>query len=186
METGTDIEQRVRRLEDIEELHQLVARYGQVVDDRDIEALGELYTADAVFDSRSGPLTGREAVLGYYRTQLASYGVTYHYPHSHVVDITGPDTAQGTVHAHAELAIDDQAVIVALRYTDTYRREAGRWRFRHRHAQQLYGLPLAELATRMGGVDRKHWPGTAAGPADIPETLPSWQSFWAGAQTGGG
>jgi uncharacterized protein (TIGR02246 family) len=181
---GTDLERRLQRLEDIEELRQLVARYGQYVDDRDLDALGDLYTADAVFDSRSGPLTGRGAVLDYYRTQLASYGVTYHYPHSQVVEITGPDTAQGTVHAHAELAIDGKAFIIALRYSDTYRREDGRWRFHHRRAQQLYGLPLAELADRMGDVDRKQWPGTPAAAADIPETLESWQSFWAGHERG--
>lgn len=173
-----DLRVQLRRLQDRAELNELVVRYGQLVDDRDLEGLAQLYTHDAVFDSREGPAIGRDAVIDYYRRQLRSYGVTYHYVHGHVIDDLGEDTATGTAHAHAELAIEGTTVVIALRYADTYRREDGRWRFHHRRAQQLYGLPLSDLPHRLGDRDRKHWPGTDAGPADLPESLPSWQRFW--------
>ena len=128
-----DLRRTVRRLADRQELADLVARYGRYVDDRDLDAVAELYTADCTFDSRDGPMHGRDAVIDYYRAQLSSYTVTYHYPHSHTVDFVDDDSATGIVQAHAELAIGGEAVIVALRYTDEYRREDGAWKVAHRH-----------------------------------------------------
>ena len=171
------VEQRLRRVEDRFELAELVARYGQLLDDRDLEGVAQLYAADATFDSLSGPVTGREAVVGYYADRLGAGGVTYHYPHSQVLSFTGDDDATGVVHAHAEMAIDGKAFVVALRYLDEYRRDGGSWRFHSRRAQQLYALPLDEMATGMSDPMRKRWPGTPPAPADIPEPLPSWQAF---------
>ena len=45
---------RVQRLEDREEIHELIARYGRAVDDRDWDALRAQYTPDAIFDSAVG------------------------------------------------------------------------------------------------------------------------------------
>jgi uncharacterized protein (TIGR02246 family) len=168
----------VQRLADRQELADLVARYGRCVDDRDLDAVADMFTSDATFDSRSGPVAGRAAVLDYYRKQLLSYTVTYHYAHSQTVDFLDDDTATGVVQAHAELAIDGRGVQVALRYTDEYRREDGRWRFRSRRAQQLYGLPMDELGRSLGDETRKRWPGAEPGPADIPESLPTYRAFF--------
>lgn len=178
MTPDDELRAQVQRLQDRAELNELVVRYGQLVDDRDLDGLGQLYTHDAVFDSREGPAVGRAAVIDYYRRQLRAYGVTYHYVHGHVIDDLAEDTASGTAHAHAELAIDGSAFVIALRYADSYRREDGRWRFHHRVARQLYALPLSELPHRLGDRDRKHWPRTDAAPADLPEPLASWQRFW--------
>ncbi len=56
-----DLEARIRRLEDRAELGELVAFYGRLLDDRDVDGLAALYTSDAVFDSTDGPMTGRDA-----------------------------------------------------------------------------------------------------------------------------
>lgn len=174
---GDDLETRIRRLEDRAELSELVAVYGRLLDDRDIDGVAALYTADAVFDSTDGPMTGRDAVLGYYRRQLDRYGMTYHYPHSHTIEFTGDDTATGVVSAHAELAIIPTPFVVALRYLDDYRREEGRWRFVSRRALQLYAAPLADLPDVLAGTLRRRWPGTEPTEADIPEKLASWQAY---------
>jgi uncharacterized protein (TIGR02246 family) len=173
-----ELQRTVRRIADRQELADLVARYGRYVDDRDLDAVGRLYTSDCEFESREGPLRGRDAVIEYYRAQLASYTITYHYPHSQTVDFVDDATATGVVQAHAELAIGGTGVIVALRYTDEYRREDGAWRFRSRHAQQLYGMPMDELAARLGDDARKRWPGSDPAPADIPESLPTYRAFF--------
>ena len=172
-----DMAERLRALEDRVELQELVAEYGRAIDDRDLASLAELYTEDAVFDSTAGPVTGREAVLEYYRGQLDRYGMTYHYPHSHSITITGPDSATGVVSAHAELAIGETPFVVALRYLDDYRREGGRWRFRERRALQLYAAALADLPDVLGGTLRRRWPGTEPTPADLPEGLASFQAY---------
>lgn len=172
-----DLESRIRRLEDRAELQELVAIYGRVIDDRDIDGIADLYTDDAVFDSTDGPLSGREDVIAYYRRQLGRYGMSYHYPHSHTITFTGPDSATGVVSAHAELAIIPTPFVVALRYLDEYRREGGRWLFVSRRALQLYAAPLAELPDVLAGTMRRRWPGTEPSEADIPEQLPTWQAF---------
>lgn len=172
-----DLESRIRLLEDRAELQELVAVYGRRIDDRDIDGIADLYTDDAMFDSTDGPITGREPVIAYYRRQLDRYGMTYHYPHSHTITFTGPDTATGVVSAHAELAIIPTPFVVALRYIDEYRREDGHWKFVSRRALQLYAAPLAELPDVLAGTLRRRWPGTEPAEADIPEQLPTWQAY---------
>ena len=163
----TDLEARIRNLEDRVELGDLIARYGRYVDDRDYEALGTLYSHDAVFDTVGGPKTGHQAVLDYYRERLALFGPTYHYPHTQEITFTSADQAEGLVCAHAELAIDGEAVWVAIRYDDRYVREDGRWLFRERAVNFLYVMRLSELPHTMGHELRKRWPGTDPEPADL-------------------
>lgn len=183
MATDDDLQARIRRLEDRAELEELVAVYGRRIDDRDVDGIAALYTADAMFDSTDGPITGRDAVIAYYRRQLDRYGMTYHYPHSHTIEFTGPDTATGVVSAHAELAIIPTPFVVALRYLDEYRREDARWKFVSRRALQLYAAPLAELPEVLAGTLRRRWPGTEPAAADLPESLPSWQAYRGTART---
>ncbi len=174
-----DLEARIKLLEDRAELQELVAVYGRRIDDRDIEGIADLYTEDAMFDSTDGPISGREPVLAYYRRQLDRYGMTYHYPHSHTITFTGPDTATGVVSAHAELAILPTPFVVALRYIDEYRREDGRWKFVSRRALQLYAAPLADLPDVLATTQRRRWPGTEPTEADIPENLDTWKAYTA-------
>ncbi|WP_370324173.1 nuclear transport factor 2 family protein [Euzebya sp.] len=164
-----DLAGQVRWLVDRAELQDLVAAYAMAVDDRDWDAVGEMYAEDSVFQGSLGPNRGRDAVVAYYRERTEQFGATYHYPHSQVVTFTGPDTASGTVAAHAELAIGDETVVIALRYADAYVREGGRWRFRERTVQQLYAMPLSELPSGLAQPDRKRWPGTDPAPADLPD-----------------
>lgn len=172
-----DLAARVSRLESRIELDELITRYSIAVDDRDLEALAELFTSDAWFDSVGGRTTGREALVSYYAGRLERYGPTYHVPHTQVVEFDGDERAHGVVLAHAELAIDGEAFAVAMRYYDEYAREDGRWRFRSRHLKSLYAMPLAELPSGMGDELRKRWPGTSPEPAEWPEPLPSFQAF---------
>jgi hypothetical protein len=172
-----DLEARIRRLEDRAELQELIAAYGRAVDDRDMDTLGAMYVADGIFDSTEGRITGRAEVVAYYRKQLNRYGMSYHYPHSHTIDFTGPDTATGIVCAHAELAIIPTPFVVALRYYDEYRREEGRWRFVSRDVQQVYAAPLADLPQVLATTHRKRWPGTEPAEADLPEKTATWQAY---------
>lgn len=163
-----DLAARVARLEHRFALQDLAARYAVAVDDRDWDAIAGMYATDSVFDSAMGRIEGREAVVAYYRERTESFGATYHYPHTQTVDFDGPGAASGVVTAHAELAIGEQTVVVALRYTDRYVREDGVWRFLARVVTQLYAMPLADLATGLAESDRKRWPGTDPAPAELP------------------
>ena len=133
--------------------------YGRVLDDRDFEAVGELYTEDAVFDTLAGRMVGRQGVVDYYRERVTPFGPTYHYPHSLELHLHDDRNASGIVAAHAELAIDGETVWIALRYHDTYRRD-DRWRFYERQVRLLYVSKLSELPEVMAQELRVRWPGT--------------------------
>ena len=63
--TLEEFEKRLQKLEDREAIRELVARYGQVVDDRDLEGVQALFTDDAVFRTQGGEMnaTGLAAVM---------------------------------------------------------------------------------------------------------------------------
>ncbi len=76
------------------------------------------------------------------------------------IELDGGDEAHGIVCAHAELSIDGETHLVALRYHDTYRHEDGAWRFYERDVKLLYVLPVSEFGTGLAERDRLRWPGT--------------------------
>ncbi len=178
-----DLEARIRRLEDREEIRLLVADYGVAVDDRDMATLGDLFTGDAVFRHADGfaEMRGRDTILDFYQNRFRMFGPSYHYPHSHAIWFPdrpeSPDTATGRVTAHAELGAEGKTVMVALRYHDRYVRQ-GRWLFAERVLSFLYFMDLAELAA--GGLTapmRKVWPGPTMA-TDLPESLPTWRTYY--------
>ena len=180
---SSDLEARIARIEAREAIRELVFDYSTAVDDRDFDKLETTFCADVRFGHADGRDTteGREAVMEFYRTRTGLMGPTYHYPHSHRIEFTDADHATGTVLAHAELALDGTTYQVGIRYDDTYRREQGAWRFGSRTILFLYFMPLAELVN--GGLcaaDRKRYPDVGPVPADLPESLASWQASKAG------
>lgn len=162
-----ELRSRVQRLEDREEIRELIARYGRAVDDRDWDALRAQYTPDAIFDSAAGRSVGADAIIDYYAERTSAYVASYHYPHSSELTFVDDDHATGVVCAHAELTIEGDTVMVALRYQDDYRRTDGRWRFHERNTNLLYVLKLSELPTGLADRMRIRWPGTERAEAEV-------------------
>lgn len=166
---------RLQRLEDRAEIVELTHRYAIAVDDRDFEAMGQLYATDAAFDSPSGRTEGRDAVVDWYRSRLPDFGATIHTPHGHVITWSDdPDRAAGVVSSHAELAIDGRAFWTAFRYHDSYVREDGTWRFGERTVRSVYAMWLDDLPNGLGAEVRMRWPGREPASADLPETLQTY------------
>src|SRR5438105_1318778 len=87
---------RVRRLEDRAEITELIARYGIAVDDRDVDAVAELYAIDAAFEgNRSGDSVGIDAIREYFRTRWREAGWSFHFTHTQVIDFLSDDHAAG-------------------------------------------------------------------------------------------
>jgi ketosteroid isomerase-like protein len=176
------LEARVRRLEDRAAIQDLIARYAVVIDDRDIDGIAALFTAEGSFRSRDGVMAarGREAVLEQFRGRFAALAVSNHFSHDHILEFgEGPDAATGLVTAHAEVWRNGRALIAALRYEDSYRREDGRWRFADRLLSFLYYLPVDEYPQGLGDRLRMRAYGDRR-PADFPESLPNWQRYHGG------
>ena len=176
--TQRSFEERLERLEARFAIMDLVSEYCAAIDSRDLERFVDCFTADAVVRHQDGVmrLSGREAIREYYAARFRSYGVTFHYPHSHTIVIEGSDSAYGVVTAHAEMALDGAGWIAAFRYTDQYRREDGRWRFAARELACWYYMALADLADGMAGTLRKHYNGEKM-PAELPESLETYKAW---------
>lgn len=179
MTEPTDLEGRVRRMEDRWAIQELVSRYGILLDNREYEAVGELYTEDARFWQHVGTTTDartRQGIVDFYRERLSHCGPSYHYHHGLVVTFESDVDARGIVTAHAEMGIQDRMILVGLRYHDAYRKgDDGNWRFRERETYFHYFMPADELPSRYSAEIRRTWPGDPL-PADIPDGLPSYQA----------
>lgn len=177
------MEARVRRLEDRCEIGELVTRYCLAMDDRDVEAIPALFTPDASVRSLDGVMDarGRDAVVKMFLGRFAVLGPSNHVTHDRIVrfDEANPDLAQGIVLSHAEMQRKGQPMVTAIRYLDHYRRDAGAWRFAERVLTFMYYVPTAEYLDAFGpGIDKRMRAYENPAPADWPENLPTWRSYY--------
>lgn len=175
----TDLESRIQRIEDRLDIQQLVSNYGIVLDNRDYDAVGELYTDNARFWQHSGSTTdatSRAGIVEFYRERLGHCGPSYHYHHGFVVTFDDERNAHGIVTSHAELGIEGRMIMVGFRYHDRYEKgDDGRWRFAERETFFHYFMPADELPARYCDQIRRTWPGEPL-PADIPDQLDTYRS----------
>jgi hypothetical protein len=175
------VERRIQMLEDRGEIQNLVARYGFLIDDREMEGVAECFTLDGGFSSREGKLGahGRQAVVDQFHDRWSVLGPSNHIVHQHVIDLdpADPDRATGIVSSHAELIRNGEVWITALRYDDVYRREEGRWRFADRMLSVFYYLRPEDYVPRFGDVMR-NLTYEQPYPASIPEALPSYRAYY--------
>ena len=183
MTTVPTLEARLRRLEDRFEIDELIARYCLVMDNRDVEAIGALFTPDVHVWSADGVMNsrGRDAAIAMFRGRFEVLGPSNHFTHDRIVefDATDPDLASGLVLSHAEMQRKGQPMLAAIRYQDVYRRHEGRWRFGERGLSFMYYVPTAEYLDAFGaGLDRRMRAYERPVPADWPEKLPTWQRYY--------
>ena len=183
MGTNADLEARIRRLEDRVEIGELIARYGLVMDNRDVLAMGDLFTADVIIESADGVMNirGREAAVDLFRGRFRVLGPSNHFSHDRVLtfDDSNPDEATGLVLSHAEMNRKGMAMLAAIRDHDSYRRDAGRWRFARRLLTFMYYVPAAEYLDALGaGLGARNRAYDAPRAADWPEGLPTWRDYY--------
>jgi ketosteroid isomerase-like protein len=188
MGSKESLEARLQRLEDRIAIEELIARYGLVMDDRDMERMPELFTEDVRILSRDGVMDarGRDAAVALYRGRFEVLGPSNHVTHDRIIRFgDDPDEATGIVLSHAEMQRKGEPMLAAIRYADRYRREDGAWRFAERLFDFFYYVPTAQyldalgpgLATRMRAYEEP------AG-ADIPEKLATWRAYYGDAPGG--
>jgi ketosteroid isomerase-like protein len=140
------LEQRVQELEDRDEIKELTARYCWHVARGEGEAVAMLFSDDgllAVNDGSFRPVTGRVALLKFYRAAVKQPEIAIPFIQNHIIELAG-DEARGTCAIEARFSRNGRSITAAGYYEDRYRRERGRWRFAERRLTFWHQVPLNE------------------------------------------
>lgn len=117
-------------------IEELYARYNHAIHEGDATAWTACFSDDGTFSNVRGRYSGRAALAGYVAGWIGDGGVRYWL--SNVLVEAGEDagTAEGTCYlAIIGTATPGQPARIQLtgRYTDTLRKDGGRWTFASRH-----------------------------------------------------
>lgn len=168
-----DLLARVERLEALDEIRQLAAKYTVCVDMRDLDALVNLFVDDI---GVPGKQRGREALRAWYDHQLRHRITgTAHGVHGHVIDVHDADHASGLVYSRNDLESEDTWMIEMMAYLDAYERRDGRWLFARRTPLFWYECDITNPPI---GEGKLRWPGTAWSDGAFHDAFPSWAEFW--------
>jgi len=170
----TTIEARIDRLESLDAIRQLPAKYALALDMRDMDAMVSLFPADVRVGKDA---SGRQALRAYMdRTLRSPFTGTSHHIGGHVIEFEDPDHAHGVVYSKNEHETGDEWVIMQMMYVDDYVRQDGRWHFARR-------LPLYWYATDLNkppiGDNKMRWPATEWAEGNFHKLFPSYAEFWA-------
>lgn len=170
----TALEARIDRLESLDAIRQLPAKYALALDMRDMDAMVSLFPADVRVGKDA---SGRAALRAYMdRTLRSPFTGTSHHIGGHVIEFDDADHAHGVVYSKNEHETGDEWVIMQMMYVDDYVRLDGRWYFQRR-------LPLYWYATDLNkppiGANKMRWPGTDWVEGNFHKLFPSYAEFWA-------
>ncbi len=144
---ATELERRVRVLEDVEAIKRLKHRYADACDrGYDADALAELFAEDAVWDGGLfGRYEGREAIRDFFRGVSSDIVFAMHYMMNPIIDVTG-DRATGTWYLFqtCTFAQGNTPIWGAARYDEEYVREPDGWKFRRLRLVSSFWTPFDE------------------------------------------
>jgi hypothetical protein len=175
----SSLEARIDRLESLDAIRQLPAKYSLCLDMRDMDMMVTLFEPNV----RVGrDQSGRKALRAYMDGTLrAPFTGTSHHIGGHIIEFDDPDHAHGIVYSKNEHETPveggvDEWVIMQMMYVDNYVRVDGQWFFARR-------LPLYWYATDLNkppvGGNKMRWPGTEAVEGNFHKLFPSYTEFWA-------
>jgi ketosteroid isomerase-like protein len=130
-------------LVEIEAIKRLKYRYARLLDTKNFDALIDLFVEDATASYSGGQLSydGRDAIVGFLRTALGSTTMlTSHLVGQPEIELTGPDTAEGTWALQDMVIVADQGVEIrgTAFYEDRYVKVGDAWKFRHTGYRRVY------------------------------------------------
>lgn len=126
------LEERVQRLEDIEEIRRLKIRYAQLCDaNYDPDGIAALFTEDAVFEGGAlGDYKGREAIRQFMAGVSKQITFAVHFMIGHMIDIApSGKEATGSWYLLDAVTVKGRADWIAVTYDERYRKVDGRWLF---------------------------------------------------------
>lgn len=139
----TSLEDRLRRIEDLEAIRTLDAVYCRLLDDGDWPALVELFTPDGTFDGLS-VVTGRAELLAFFGG-LAGGGLTafWHHVSNLEIEVDGDRAAVRSM-LWQPCVVGGVPHVAAGRYDDRLVRTGDGWRYERKQVRFFYWAPLTE------------------------------------------
>lgn len=134
-----DVAARLQRLEDREQILELLNAYGATLDRHDFAAFGQLFADDAIYGSGPGTAKGRAAIQSMLEKQLLANPLKLPAPNHHL--FTNPsiriDGDRATAHSLGAYVAPDLErkvtnMVFFVTYDDVLVRRNGRWLFQQR------------------------------------------------------
>ncbi|TCJ37020.1 nuclear transport factor 2 family protein [Parafrankia sp. BMG5.11] len=167
------LENRLARLEALDEIRQLPAKYALCLDMRDIDMMVTLFP-EGVRVGRER--TGRKALREYMDATLRSpFTGTSHHIGGHIIEFDGSDRAHGIVYSKNEHETGDEWVIMQMMYADDYLRQDGRWYFARRLPLYWYASDLKKPPV---GPAKMRWPGSEPAEGNFHKLFPAFAEYW--------
>ena len=140
---GDTVAARLQRLEDREQILELLTAYGATLDRHDFAAFGQLFAEDAEYGSGPGtPTRGRAAIQAQLEKVITSNPSNLPKPNHHLffdpsIQVDGD---RATAHSLGAYTVPDAAgkpmqttqMVFFVAYDDTLVRKGGRWLFQRR------------------------------------------------------
>lgn len=133
----TDLEQRIARLEAIEEIKQLKARYCEICDDdHNPERIASVFAPDGIWEGAGfGKAQGHEAIRELFRSFQKLISFSQHNVMNPQIQVDG-DRATGSWYFLGPFTFrkNNENKWLVLRYDDDYVRIDGEWKYQHLRA----------------------------------------------------
>ena len=141
-----DVENRLRALQDIEDIRLLKARYCSYADSYDYQGIAGLFTEDGVLEDDSGNRReGRGQLLEFFESARARLPFIIHTVMNPLIEVDG-DRATGSWYLFQPATMGDtnEAVWGSGRYDEEYARVGGQWMFRKMHTSLFFWTPFGQ------------------------------------------
>lgn len=128
------LEERITRLEDIEQIRSLQAKYQRCLDTRDFDGLEACFAEDVVSSYGNGSMSfdGRDAVLGFLRDKMSLDMPSAHLIHGGEIDVR--DSCNASAKWYLEDFLLHRKFLVKLHgaaiYDVEYVKRDGRWQIK--------------------------------------------------------
>ena len=165
---------RLARLEGVEEIRQLAAKYAVCLDQRDYDSLVNLFVDDI---GVPGKKRGRLALKQWYcgTTRGGETKSTAHFVGNHIIEFEDDETATGLVYSRNHLETADRWMIEMMIYLDRYSLRDGQWFFARRTPFFLYQCPMDAMLL---GDFKLAWGDGPPAQSNYHAAFPSWDEFW--------
>lgn len=128
------LEERITRLEDIEAIKQLKARYCDICDDmHNPDRIGALFAEDGIWESPDfGQAKGHAAIRELFQKFKAMFSFSQHNIMNPIIEVNGNRaTAQWYIMGPWDQTEDERKIWMTLRYNDDYVKVDGEWKYQH-------------------------------------------------------